>query len=286
MVLVEQKLPLLHFLSNVVLMIWLSQTVLSSNLREIPRSIYLIAPLFDRQPLQNIETSFDGRCPTNFEVLRLGSAPEVLIPKLKHQNFTHWKDSSAVFCGERLRHVAQNATCSKDHKKCSGYCIPSNQQCPVTGIRMIDNLEDKRFYETVFYESSSHPKEYLVLSRLEGQPILELMAFVNETCANQFYYGDEFERLKNFTSKIRWGCGSEGNLDEITQKVDSQPYRQLLRKNGYIYSEDAEEEIGELSSKLHYIHKLKLDQDNPYCKAIMKRAFTLESMLPSNPHLP
>lgn len=34
------------------------------------------------------------------------------------------------------------------------------------------------------------------------------------------------------------------------------------------------------------MHKLKLDQDNHYCKDIMKRAITLPATLPSNPYLP
>lgn len=93
MVLVAEKLPLLHFLSNIVLLIWLSQTVLSSNLREIPRSLYLLAPLFDLSPLQNIETSVGMRCPTNYEVLSFGTTPSVLNPKLNHQNLRFWKDS-------------------------------------------------------------------------------------------------------------------------------------------------------------------------------------------------
>lgn len=286
MTIVEQKLPTLHFLSNIVLMIWFSQTVLSSNLREIPRSLYLIAPLFDLQPLQNIEAATDGRCPTNFEVLRLGTAPDVLAPRLKHQRFTHWKDSEVIFCGERLRHATSNSTCSKEFHKCSGYCLPSNQLCPVTGIRLIDNLNDKRIYETVFYESASNPRFYFVLSRLEGQPIIDLTTFVGETCANQFFYGDEFPLLSNFTDQLREGCGVEGTLDEITQRIDGQPYKQLLRANGYVHSEEIAARFGELQVKLYYIQKLRLDSDNHYCKEIMNRVRNLPSMLPSNPHLP
>lgn len=77
--------------------------------------------------------------------------------------------------------------------------------CPVTGIRMLQRIEDKHAYETLFYENAS-PKFYMVLSRLDGKPIIDLMTFINETCANQYYYNDEFVTLKDLTDQIAKGC--------------------------------------------------------------------------------
>ncbi len=63
---VEESMPMLHFVANIVLMIWLSQTLLSSNMREVPRSLYLLSPLFPNNPIGNIESTSDGRCPSNY----------------------------------------------------------------------------------------------------------------------------------------------------------------------------------------------------------------------------
>jgi hypothetical protein len=77
----------------------------------------------------------------------------------------------------------------------------------------------------------------MVLSRLDGKPIIDLMTFINETCANQYYFNYEFTTLKDFAEQIGKGCEAEGNLDEITQQIDSQPFKALLKANGYIYSD-------------------------------------------------
>lgn len=52
--LVESKSSRVYFMINIVLMIWLSQIVLFSNLDSIPKSIYLISPLLSKHPIQNI----------------------------------------------------------------------------------------------------------------------------------------------------------------------------------------------------------------------------------------
>ena len=61
--LIESKASTIYFMINIVLMIWLSQIVLYSNLNVIPKSIYLISPLFSKAPIQNIQTTYDGNCP-------------------------------------------------------------------------------------------------------------------------------------------------------------------------------------------------------------------------------
>lgn len=79
----------------------------------------------------------------------------------------------------------------------------------------------------------------MVLSRLDGKPIIDLMTFINETCANQYYFNYEFPALKDFREQVARGCEAEGNLDDITQQIDSQPFKELLKANGYIYSDEA-----------------------------------------------
>lgn len=39
-------------------------------------------------------------------------------------------------------------------------------------------------------------------------------------------------------------------------------------------------------AKLHYVQKIKIDEDNHYCKDVMKVAHDLPRLLPTNPFLP
>ncbi len=48
------KSALVYVLINIILCIWLAQTIFSSNLSSIPRSIYLISPFFGKAPLSDI----------------------------------------------------------------------------------------------------------------------------------------------------------------------------------------------------------------------------------------
>lgn len=48
---VLSSLPLMYVLINITLLIWMAQIIFSSNLVLVPRSIYLISPLFSEYPL-------------------------------------------------------------------------------------------------------------------------------------------------------------------------------------------------------------------------------------------
>ena len=87
---------------NIVLMIWLSQIILYSNLKDIPRSIYLVSPLFSKDPMQSIQITTDGVCPKGFEKERLGTLPDIQEHNLFHTNITSWKSKGVEFCVQRI----------------------------------------------------------------------------------------------------------------------------------------------------------------------------------------
>lgn len=82
------------------LMIWLVQTIYSSRLDSIPRSIYFLNPYFAAPPMVNIYISKSPTCKEDFERLSLKTFPSIKEDMIKKSNLTHWDADPIVFCAQ------------------------------------------------------------------------------------------------------------------------------------------------------------------------------------------
>ena len=61
-----KRSPTIFVLVNMTLMIWLVQTIFSSNLQSIPKGIYFFVPFLEGRAIKNIEMTIDHDCPSMF----------------------------------------------------------------------------------------------------------------------------------------------------------------------------------------------------------------------------
>ena len=120
---VETKSSRVFFMMNIVLMIWLSQVVISSNLKDIPKSIYLISPLFSKKPIQNLVVTYDGSYPAGYDRERLGTLPDIQELGLMHMNISSWKKKVVEFCAQRIHGEIINGCCPHNTTKCNNICV-------------------------------------------------------------------------------------------------------------------------------------------------------------------
>lgn len=73
------------------LMIWLVQTIISSNLQSIPRSIYFFVPFLEARGIKSIELTTNKNCPPKFEILNLKNFPTIEEEHLGDKNLTVWR---------------------------------------------------------------------------------------------------------------------------------------------------------------------------------------------------
>ena len=75
--LILKRSPTVFVLINMTLMIWLVQTIFSSNLESIPRSIYLLSPSFTDKPIYDIDVRVNDNCSDGYEQLYLKTFPTI-----------------------------------------------------------------------------------------------------------------------------------------------------------------------------------------------------------------
>jgi hypothetical protein len=70
--------PVIYVFLNITLLIWVAQSIFSSQLKGVPNSIYLVAPLLTTGPLNNLVTvAGDANCPQNSSILTLKTIPTI-----------------------------------------------------------------------------------------------------------------------------------------------------------------------------------------------------------------
>ena len=57
------------------LIIWLVQTIFSSNLQSIPKGIYFFAPFLEGKAIKNIQLTKEKNCPPLFQAVNLKNFP-------------------------------------------------------------------------------------------------------------------------------------------------------------------------------------------------------------------
>lgn len=61
------RLPTVYVLINMILMIWLVQTIYSSlNNDSVPKSLYLLVPFLSTRPVTALYFSFESKCNAGF----------------------------------------------------------------------------------------------------------------------------------------------------------------------------------------------------------------------------
>jgi hypothetical protein len=81
-------------------MIWLVQTIYSSQLDSIPRSIYFLNPYFTALPIINIYFTTNNTCNTDFQKIILKTFPTIKDEMIAKSNITHWDTNSVIACIE------------------------------------------------------------------------------------------------------------------------------------------------------------------------------------------
>jgi phosphoenolpyruvate carboxylase len=79
-------------------MIWLVQTIYSSQLDSIPRSIYYLNPYFAALPIINIDTTKNNTCNDDFQKVVLKTFPTIKEEMITKSNMTHWDINPVVIC--------------------------------------------------------------------------------------------------------------------------------------------------------------------------------------------
>lgn len=95
-----KRSPTIFVLINMTLMIWLVQTIYSSNIDSIPRSIYFFTPFFQAQPFVNLYTSKSSSCKDGFTKLIIKTFPSVKEDFIKGTNLTGWDTDTIIFCAQ------------------------------------------------------------------------------------------------------------------------------------------------------------------------------------------
>jgi hypothetical protein len=71
---------------NIILVIWIAQTVFSSHLNAIPNSIYLLSPLLAANPFSHLALlPLSQTCPLGQQPLPLKSLPTIYSNHINHQ---------------------------------------------------------------------------------------------------------------------------------------------------------------------------------------------------------
>lgn len=116
-------------------------------------------------------------------------------------------------------------------------------------------------------------------SRNEGRPIIGLWITIDSTCANKFFYHDNFPKVSDFKRKIEEPCKTEGDLKNIWQGFDSIPLNEVLISNSYVPRERVPFYFP-YNATLGYFNLLNIDTENPYCKQVILKAAQLPKLLP------
>lgn len=106
------RLPTVFVLINMILMIWLVQTIYTSfNADTVPTSLYFFAPLLTGRAITGLEFvgDGDGRCAEGWEVLNLKTFPTINDANIKHNNLTKWKKSHTL-CIRRSQNASNFST--------------------------------------------------------------------------------------------------------------------------------------------------------------------------------
>jgi hypothetical protein len=159
---VSSNAPLIYVFLNVTLIIWVAQTIFSSNLSSVPSSIYLIAPLLTTGPLYDIvPVSASQACPANTTVIHLQSIPTIVTPTVSHKELNLWGDPGFQFCVRRLPLSQQVLkSCAPGEILCSGYCVNLTLECPITDIRAIPDTSPTPANYTLFMTSGNQSYYY------------------------------------------------------------------------------------------------------------------------------
>ncbi len=85
------RLPTAFTLINMILIIWLVQTIFSSlNADLIPRSLLFYAPLMAAHPI--IDISFvEGSCSDGYNQVMLKTFPTLTAESIRRSNLTKWR---------------------------------------------------------------------------------------------------------------------------------------------------------------------------------------------------
>lgn len=129
--------PAVYVFFNITLLIWIAQTIFNSKLSAVPNSLSLIAPLLSTGPLSNLTAiAANSSCPPGTSLLTLKTMPTILNPSINRLEFTVWGDPGLQFCGGRLpTNIKPQKSCETNLTLCSGYCVNSLKECPITNIR-------------------------------------------------------------------------------------------------------------------------------------------------------
>lgn len=149
-------LPTIYILVNITLLIWLAQTIFTSNLQAIPRSIYLISPFFAARPLIDIQSTFNESCQLGWEQLKLKTFPTIFSERVTHKYLYEWGKEGRRFCVRRMASTAvKQSECAEDMIRCNGYCMQSVEECPITGIFHLPNPPEKENPSREYFWNSS-----------------------------------------------------------------------------------------------------------------------------------
>jgi hypothetical protein len=132
------RAPLIYVFINIILVIWIAQTIFSSHLNAIPNSLYYLSPLLAAMPLKRITVMpLDEKCPSPLSAIPLKSLPTIYSNRISHQDIFGWDTQPIQFCGQEVPRGAKRPNCEGEEEVlCSGYCVKTTQDCPITKLKI------------------------------------------------------------------------------------------------------------------------------------------------------
>lgn len=79
-------------------------------------------------------------------------------------------------------------TCKEKEILCSGYCVESQEKCPITKLKISSNNVPPPGFTNI-YQSNG---KYYQISREEGTPIVGIAVSYEPKCANDEYFRKAF----------------------------------------------------------------------------------------------
>ena len=95
-----KRVPTIFILINMTLMIWMVQTIFSSNLDEIPKSIELYEPFLANRPILDLEYVRNSDCATDYQPINLKVLPKITSENIRQSHLRHWSEAGSKFCAK------------------------------------------------------------------------------------------------------------------------------------------------------------------------------------------
>lgn len=200
--------PSVYVFINLTLLIWIGQTIFDSKLTAIPQSLYLIAPFFTQPAFSTLVLAPpNAGCPQDTALLSLKTFPTIYQNHITRKELHNWDSPAFQFCYKRFPAVSLRQPCPSNTTLCSGYCVRSRQECPITDIKVSSNPELDEGYEQ-FHQQNGR---YYQLTRNEGTPLIGLNVFFQPLCANDGHYNEAFETEQKYWNTVK-DCKEEGTV--------------------------------------------------------------------------